>query len=931
MRNIMSIILGLFTIIIQAQVSTNPNPLEADLPATIYFDKANTNLASYSGDIYAHTGVTINGNRWQNVIGNWGNNTTQPKLTYVSGTIYKLEIPTYIRQFYGVDTSTNITEISFVFRNAQGNLQTNPDIHISVGGFRVQMIQPAPNSITNVTTGNSFTIHATSTLAANWRLSSNGNVIQELNNTTIFNRNYTINSNQDYTLSATNPITQEVISNSFKAFLKPTVITQAIPQNLKQGINYTNDHTKAYLVLFAPQKEFIHVIGSFNNWNISNDYVMKRDTSNPDLYWIEINNLNPGEIYSFQYRTSDGIKTADPYSTLVLSPYDDQYISTSSYPNLPIYPNGQEFEVSILQTNAPSYQWNVQNFAKPNKENLIIYELLIRDFNTAKTWESLIDDFDYFKNLNVNAIEIMPVMEFEGNISWGYNTAYHLALDKAYGPANKMKEFIDLCHQNGIAVILDIALNHVYGRSPLVRMWMNDPDGDGFGEPTNTNPYVNTEAKHSYNVGYDLNHQLTPTQHYVNRTIEYWIKEFKIDGIRWDLTKGFTQNCSLSDENCTNSYQQDRVNILKQYADYQWSVDPTSYIIFEHLGQNGSAQEETEWANYRNNEGKGIMLWGKATHNFNQNTMGYAEESNFNWLKHTEKGFNKKHLIVYAESHDEERLMHKNLQWGAQEGTYNVKNLTTALERQKAVGAILFMIPGPKMIWQFSELGYDFSINYCNNGTTNEGCRTDPKPIPGEIGYLTNQDRTSVYDTWAKIIEIRLNNEVFNTDNYTISSGDLKPRISISNPNLTETELKDVIVVANFTTSTQTISPQFPYNGTWYNLMDESTINVNSTDFTLQLNPGEFRIFGNKSTLNIVKDSNKDKLIIYPNPTKNGFRISENTKNVRIIDLSGKTIKSFNGNFKKDNFFSTHSINRGIYLIEIKNSIKTYVQKLVIK
>ena len=164
-----------------------------------------------------------------------------------------------------------------------------------------------------------------------------------------------------------------------------------------------------------------------------------------------------------------------------------------------------------------------------------------------------------------------------------------------------------------------------------------------------------------------------------------------------------------------------------------------------------------------------------------------------------------------------------------------------------------------------------------------------------------------------------------------MASGDLKPRISISNPNLTETELKDVIVVANFTTSTQTISPQFPYNGTWYNLMDESTINVNSTDFTLQLNPGEFRIFGNKSTLNIVKDSNKDKLIIYPNPTKNGFRISENTKNVRIIDLSGKTIKSFNGNFKKDNFFSTHSINRGIYLIEIKNSIKTYVQKLVIK
>ena len=165
----------------------------------------------------------------------------------------------------------------------------------------------------------------------------------------------------------------------------------------------------------------------------------------------------------------------------------------------------------------------------------------------------------------------MPVMEFEGNLSWGYNTVYHLAADKRYGPPSKLKEFIDLCHQNGIAVILDVALNHVFGRSPLERMWMTDTDNDGWGNGiTAENPYCNQAARHSYNVGSDLNHFREPdnlTNTYSLRTIKTWIEDYKIDGFRWDLTKGFTQNCpstvSGGQDNCTNNYQQDRVDVLK--------------------------------------------------------------------------------------------------------------------------------------------------------------------------------------------------------------------------------------------------------------------------------------------------------------------------------------------------------------------------------
>ena len=145
-----------------------------------------------------------------------------------------------------------------------------------------------------------------------------------------------------------------------------------------------------------------------------------------------------------------------------------------------------------------------QIFPYLKEEDLIIYEVLIRDFDADRTFQNLINRIDYFKELNINAIELMPIMEYEGNESWGYNTAFHMAVDKFYGPEEKLKEFIDLCHQNGIAVIFDLVMNHVMGRSPMNRMWMNDPDGNGWGEPSEESPYFNEIATHSYGLGNDF-------------------------------------------------------------------------------------------------------------------------------------------------------------------------------------------------------------------------------------------------------------------------------------------------------------------------------------------------------------------------------------------------------------------------------------------
>lgn len=879
--------------------------------------------------------------------GTWAASNATNKLTYVStsggiGT-YTFTMNT-VKSFYG-NRALPLSKIGMLVKTINGSSQSQ-DILLNVGKFQFNLTNPLAGSTNVVNSGTVINITGTSSLAANFVVKENGNPVYTTSTpSTALNFPYTVTQDATIDVTATNPVDASSVTKTFSVSLSLPVQTVAIPAYMKQGISYDPaDPTKVGLALYAPGKAYVHVIGSFNNWTVSANYLMKRDTTNPNLYWTEITGLTPQQIYTFQYRTADGIKVADPYSPLVLSPYDDPYINQDAmvYPNLPVYPAGQNFEVSVVQTAQTAYPWVVTNFTKPAKENLIVYELLVRDFTTQRTWQSLIDKISYLKSLNINAVELMPVMEFDGNNSWGYNTAFHYALDKAYGTPEKFKEFIDLCHQNGIAVILDIALNHATGRSPIERMWMIDPDGDGFGDPAADNPYFNQVATHTYGVFNDFNHSKTDTKYYVNRVLEQWIKEYKVDGFRWDLTKGFTQACSSSDEACTNAYQQDRVNILKDYANYQWALDANSIAIFEHLGTDS---EEAQWANYKVSTGKGVIMWDKETNPYNQNTMGYDTNSNFNRVNYSAHGFSERRAISYGESHDEERLMYKNLTSGASSGSYDVKNLATSLDRQKAYGAVFLTVPGPKMIWQFAELGFDKSIYTCENGTINTendatpgDCKLDKKPSAFGLGYDVVAARKSVSDTWAKILELRLTNEVFNTKTFTVESGNLMPRLYIYNT-ATASALKNVVILANFTLTTQNIVPDFPYTGNWVNLMDNTSVPVGSTTAPITIEAGGFRIFGNASALgteDINADKNAVSLLLTQNPVTNGtanIRYN-NAKNgtIAIYDLAGTLVKTIKvSKDKGDETISINGLKSGMYLLQLKADKGVAVTKMLVK
>lgn len=311
---------------------------EANQSGVILFDKTGTGLASYSGTIYAHTGVTVDGTQWQNVLGTWGSNSTQPSLTLVSGNIYQLDLTPTIQDFYN-NPSGSISKINIVFRSADGSQQTS-DLELVVGSFQGTLNNPTENSYTILNSGDNLSISASNTGgAANYNLLANGTSINTASGTSYSYTDSNITVNKNYELQ----ITQGAVTYSkyFSVIVSPTTATEVLPTGLEIGINYDHtDATKATLVLNAPGKDFVYVAGSFNNWEPDATYAMKKDTTS-DKFWLELTGLTSGEVYSYQYWVVDTtptanspsmVKTADPCSTLVLSPYDDPWISASSFP-----------------------------------------------------------------------------------------------------------------------------------------------------------------------------------------------------------------------------------------------------------------------------------------------------------------------------------------------------------------------------------------------------------------------------------------------------------------------------------------------------------------------------------------------------------------------------------------------------------------------
>ena len=304
-----------------------------------------------------------------------------------------------------------------------------------------------------------------------------------------------------------------------------------------------------------------------------------------------------------------------------------------------------------LQTAQGSYNWQVTNFKRPLKTDLVVYELLVRDFVSTHDYKTLIDTLGYLKRLGVNAVELLPIMEFEGNDSWGYNPNFDFALDKFYGPKNDLKRFVDVAHQNGMAVILDAPMNDIMSSSTLAKLYW-DPVNN---RPAADNPWLNPIATHDYNVGCDFNHDSPETRYYMKRFTTFWLSQFHVDGFRFDLAKGYTQTISYTivgntivyDDNKVSLYDPSRVYNLERIADNVWNQDASAYVILELFTE---VKEETILVNY------GMMVWDNMNGNYTQASMGYSSGWDLSGTSYLSMGWKVPGNVAYMESHDEERL-----------------------------------------------------------------------------------------------------------------------------------------------------------------------------------------------------------------------------------------------------------------------------------
>ena len=913
--------------------------------------KGNQGLLNYSPttDVYVHVGVitslSSSSSDWKYVPFTWATTNPAANATYLGNNKYKFTINN-IRSFFGVPAGETILKIAILFRNGTGSQkQANTDgtdmyVNVYNSSFATQFVlppfqpkyNPVPEPI-QVSVGNTLPIKYLSNQTALLKLYFNGTLVNTVNasDSLLYNLNISNPGNQQIIASANNGTITK--SDTINFYVGGATNFAPLPSGAKEGLNYLTGDTSVLLVLFAPHKNKIVVVGDFNNWAQSTSYQMN-ETPDSNYFWIQINGLSKGVEYAYQYVIDGSLILADYNTEKVLDKNVDPSINASTYPNLKSFPaQASGTLASIIQTGKPVYNWQVTNFQRPANSNLRIYELLVRDFLAAGNWQTLVDSISYLKKLGVNAIELMPFNNFEGASSWGYNPNFYFAPDKVYGTETALKQFIDACHQQGIAVIMDMVLNHSFGSSPMVQMYWDGQNN----VPATNNPWFTPYYTHDYSVGYQFNNSSPATQNFRERVIAYWLNNYHIDGYRFDLATGFTKinSCNATGGSCNDglwaSYDTTRINIWNTLYAAQQAASPGSYCILEMFSNN------TERAVYANS---GMMVWNNMAYNYQQSTMGYNTGWDLSGSTAANLGVAQQGIINYQESHDEERLQFKNEQYGNSTASYNIKDTATGLKRNEMAAAFWAMIPGPKMLWQFGELGYDYSINNCVDGSINNNCRLDPKPVRWD--YLQDARRKHLHDVYAslfKLCDSFPSLAISTSTSYSLANAFRSLQVAGTNINVT--------VVGNFDVVASAGSILFQHTGTWYNYLGTDSITATGASQSITLDPGAYKVYIDKnlndtskggSVVPPVDTSTVKNLQINPNPVVSGSSTIKyslpaasdvslsifNITGQRLfnIDLGTQTIGTYSTTFNELPF-NIYSLKNAVYILKLYSSSKT--------
>ncbi|MDE5774533.1 MAG: hypothetical protein K2H86_08780 [Muribaculaceae bacterium] len=898
-----------------AQVTSTPAILQEDSEGvTIYYhaDQGNKALANLPAStiLYAHTGVLTSESKsdsdWK-FDPTWGDNSPKYEMVYVEPNLYKLYIGN-IREYYEItDPNISIKKLCFVFRtadkdsNKQGKTESGGDILVNVMDSGLQIMLESSLS-SNIITPDVATVNFTlsSTQPADLWISINGNKVIEKENATQLEYTYVFTEPGSYRVYG-NAKQGETIKSSGMTltYVKPSPAVDYPGGVPRQGAVRNADGTVTFC-LAAPEKRTAILVGSWNDYDESDEYTMNvQDYNGQRYFWYTVSGLDETSMYPYYYLVDGSLRVGDPYAKLVLDPYNDKYISSSVYPNLPAYPTDKvsgKVMLGIYQENINDFNWTDDNFVRPDKDNLVIYEMLIRDFTGTEgkargngNIKTALEKLPYLKELGINVIELLPINEFNGNVSWGYNPNFYFAPDKAYGTPDDYKNFINTCHENGIAVVLDMVFNQSDGLHPWYQMYM-----------PGQNPFYNLDAPHDWSVLNDWNQGHPLVRQQWEDCVKYWLTEYHVDGYRFDLVKGLGDNDSYMNNgvSSTDAYNPSRIANMRRIQKAMEEITPNAYFINEALL---GAQEENEMAK------TGMMNWANVNHQGGQYAKGYSSNSNLNRFYAIKDSRTYGSTVSYLESHDEQRLAYE-------QKTYGVAAVkddhAVAMRRLGSAAAQMIMMPGSHMIWQFSEMGNDQSTKSSDGGNN-----TDPKKVNWAL--LDDPDNAGLVQNYRDLIRIRLANpDLFTQANCNVmcSTWSSVRYIKASDGN------KELVCVMNPQTSKE-LTYNYSFQGTSndnYDIVSKSY----GTNPSFSVAAGTITVPANSYVLIVSKAVNSvDEIAadevsqLYVRGFKGGLTVENAPLGYAIYSLNGTLIA------QSDDIKGEYDLAPGIYIVKSGNEV----------
>lgn len=882
----------------QGTVTTTPAALQAGQQGKItYKSSSGSQLYNYKGDVYVHIGIVDNGT-WVNVPADWNENIDKCKMVSEGENTWSVTLAPTIREWFNAASNQSVKKIGLVFRSSDGSRKGfAADQFVSVSDenlYTTLSVNPASGIIAK---GAEVTFSVTATQAATLTIDINGESFSSAPGVRSFSKKWTFANGGTFTIKASAQGESQNATDEKRVFIYEPLTNKVKPAGTTDGINIGEDNSVTLVLydkdLSGNHKDYAFLIGDFNDWKYSDAYAMFRDEE-AGCWWFTLTGLNPDTEYGFQYligsKSEDPIRLGDPYCEKTLDP-DDRYIPESVYPALRPYPYEKTNDViSLFKIRKTPYEWKVTDFKIADRNNLIIYELHLRDFTTTGDLKGAMEKLDYLQGLGINAIELMPVQEFDGNDSWGYNPRYFFAMDKAYGTVNDYKEFIDECHLRGIAVLFDVVYNHATGAHPFAKLYWNA----ALNKTAENNPWFNVNPPHPYDFFHDFNHESPLVRNHVKRNLTYLLDEFRVDGFRFDFTKGFTQKVTTD---ATQSNRDDsRIAILKDYHAAVRNSNPDAVMILEHL-----CDESEE----RILAADGMLLWRNMTGAYGQAIQGSNNSNDMTGIYANGSSMPKGSLVGYMESHDEERLMYKAKTWGS---TVIKNDREIQLKRTALCAAFSMMVPGPKMIWQFGELGYDYSIE--------ENGRVGRKPIRWD--YFDDPSRRSVYDRYGELFDIRKSNPALFDENSDVT-------LSVNNSNLgsarrivLRNERNQLYVFGNFSTADITTVPGFSSTGVWYELPGNQPFEVTNPTQPIPLPANGYRIFSMVPVETELPEVSRPQISVYPNPTTSFVYFTQGAEvdRAEVYNAQGILCATFNDTDRID----MRAFPAGYYLLKITDT-----------